>query len=344
MAWIAIVVLVGLVLYLFGPILAPFIVAAVLAYMCQPIVRRLLRAGVPQTLAAVIVLLVLATLLVMLVLVILPLLAREIGQLVSQLPGWLERLDTSVAPWINARLGTSIKLDPASIKALIGDTLQAQGDSGLKILGSLGLGGLGLLTLAADLLLVPVVLFFLLRDWNVLLAHLRNLIPRRVHDDVVSFVGEADAALGQYLHGQILVILCMAIYYTFGLWLTGLSFFLPIGVISGLVVFIPYVGSATGFALATLAAVMQWGDLGRIAWVWGLYAVGIAMEGNFVTPKIVGEKIGLHPVAVIFALLAFGQLFGFVGLVVALPASAVLLVALRKLRESYLRSDLYRGE
>jgi predicted PurR-regulated permease PerM len=341
-AWIAIVALLGLALYLFGPILAPFIVAAVFAYICQPIVRRLLAMGVPSTLAAAIVLLGLTAVLVTLLLVILPLFIREVAQLLNQLPGWFARLDTSLAPWINQKLGTSIKLDPATIKGLIGDALQSQGDAGLKMLGSLGMGSLGLLGVLADLVLIPVVLFFLLRDWSRLLDFVENLIPRRVHDDVISFVKEADGALAQYLHGQILVIACMVAYYAITLWLTGLSFFIPIAVISGLIVFIPYVGAATGLTLATLAAAMQWGEVSRMAWVWGVYAIGITVESNFVTPKIVGERIGLHPVAVIFALLAFGQLFGFVGLVVALPASAVLLVALRKIRVRYLASELYR--
>src|SRR3974390_89719 len=150
-AWIALAALIGLLLYLFGPILAPFILAAVFAYMCRPIVRRLLRVRTPPTLSAVIVLLGLTAVLVMLVVVMLPLVVREITKLLNQLPGWFAHLDTTLAPWLNEKLGTSIKLDPASIKATIGDTLQSQSDSSLKLLGSLGLGSLGLLGVLANL-------------------------------------------------------------------------------------------------------------------------------------------------------------------------------------------------
>jgi len=135
----------------------------------------------------------------------------------------------------------------------------------------------------------------------------------------------------------------MCVYYTLGLYFTGLEFFLPIGIITGVLVFVPYVGAATGFLLATLAAVMQFPSWGGLIWVWVVFGIGQALEGNFITPKLVGQRIGLHPVAVIFALLAFGQIFGFAGLLIALPASAVLLVGLRKLRAQYLASPFYNG-
>jgi predicted PurR-regulated permease PerM len=191
--------------------------------------------------------------------------------------------------------------------------------------------------------LVPVVQFYLMRDWDWMLARIDSLIPRGWHGRVNAFVRESDEALGQYLHGQILVILVMSVFYTLGLWLTGLEFFLPIGIITGVLVFVPYVGAAIGFVLATLAAGIQFPDWSGVLWVWLVFGIGQAIEGNFITPKLVGERIGLHPVAVIFALLVFGQLFGFLGLLLALPASAVLLVALRHLRDKYLASHLYSG-
>ena len=135
----------------------------------------------------------------------------------------------------------------------------------------------------------------------------------------------------------------MTLFYTLGLYFTGLEFFLPIGIITGVLVFVPYVGAATGFLLATLAAVMQFPSWGGLLWVWLVFVIGQGIEGNFVTPKLVGSRIGLHPVAVIFALLAFGQVFGFPGLLLALPASAVLLVGLRKLRQIYLASSFYNS-
>ena len=199
-----------------------------------------------------------------------------------------------------------------------------------------------MLGLVTNLVLTPVLQFFLMRDWETMHARADALIPRAWHTKVNEFMHEADNAMGEYLHGQILVILVMASFYTVGLWIAGLEFFLPIGIMTGTLVFIPYVGAAIGFLLATLAAALQFQDLPGVVWVWVVFGIGQALEGNFITPKLVGERIGLHPVAVIFALLAFGQLFGFAGLLIALPASAVLLVALRKLRGGYLGSELYK--
>lgn len=341
--WLGIALVAVALLYLLGPVLTPFFLAWVLAYICQPLVRKLKRVGIPATIGAILALVILGALIGLLVLIVLPLFVKEISQIVEQLPGWLERLNTTVAPWINAKLGTNLQLDPVSLKEAITAALSAQENLGMRVLNSLRLGGLGLLGLFANVVLVPVVLFFLLRDWGLFRRRIDELLPRPWRAPVLDFIGEADSALGQYLHGQMLVILVMCVFYPLGLWIAGLSFWLPIGIITGLLVFVPYVGAATGFVLATLAALMQFDEFTRVAWVWVVFVSGQAIEGNFITPKLVGERIGLHPVAVIFALLAFGQLFGFAGLLIALPASAVLLVGLRKLRARYIASALYKG-
>lgn len=340
--WIAVGLALLLLFYELRTVLTPFFLAAVIAYMLEPVVRRLRRWRVPRTLAVLLAMLLVLALLVLLVLIVLPLFVTEIQQLARELPGWLERLNTHVAPWINARLGTNLRLDPASIKEAISDALQTSEGLGGRVLTSLRMGGLGLLGLFANAVLVPVVLFFVLRDWPRIIRQSRLLIPRRWKGSVVGLFREADYALGQYLHGQMLVIGAMALFYTLGLWFTGLTYFLPIGILTGLLVFVPYVGAATGFILASVAALMQFDTFTSVVWVWVVFVTGQVIEGNFATPKLVGERIGLHPIAVIFALLAFGQLFGFTGLLVALPASAVLLVALRHLRARYFASDLYR--
>lgn len=339
--WLAVGALAIALLYVLSPILTPFVLAAILAYISQPMVLWLGRRKVPRTLAVVLVMLLVAAMFVVLLLIVLPLLVKEIAMLATAVPGWLDRLNETVAPWINAHLGTSLRLDPASLKEAITEAVQTREGLGEKLLTTLRLGGLGLLGLFANAVLVPVVMFFLMRDWEMIIARVEQLVPRAWHDEVTGFFRESDHALGQYLHGQIVVILIMCVFYTLTLWLTGLSFFLPIGVITGLLVFVPYVGAVTGFVLATLSALMQFDDFMRVVWVWVVFGVGQAIEGNFITPKFVGGAIGLHPVAVIFALLAFGQLFGFTGLLIALPASAVLLVALRKLRRKYLSSPFY---
>ena len=202
---------------------------------------------------------------------------------------------------------------------------------------------LALLAVVA-VLLIPVVLFYLLRDWKQVLARIDALLPRHLHAQTRRIFREIDAVLAEFLRGQMLVMLVMAVYYVTALWLAKLQFALPIGLLTGLLVFIPYVGAVTGFVLATIAALLQFGSLGEMAWVWVAFGLGQMLEGTVVTPVLVGERIGLHPVAVIFALLAFGSLFGFFGVLLALPASAALLVALRHVRAAYLASPLYGGK
>lgn len=191
------------------------------------------------------------------------------------------------------------------------------------------------------MLLVPVVLFYLLRDWDKLVANVDSIIPRRYHDRVTTLAREVDEVLAEFLRGQVSVMLIMSAFYVIGLWIVGLEFALPIGIITGILVFIPYLGVMVGLVLATLAAFMQFTSIGGVIPVWIVIGAGQLVEGMLITPKLVGDRIGLHPVAVIFALLAFGQLFGFFGVLLALPASAALLVWLRHLQKDYLVSSVY---
>jgi predicted PurR-regulated permease PerM len=341
--WTAIGGVILAALYWLGPVLAPFLLAAVLAYVCQPLVLWLGGKRLPRTLAVLAVMLVEALALVILALTVLPLFAQEITQLSVRLPMFLDRMNEIVAPWLASKFGITVGLDAASVKDAIHHSIANSEGLGMKILSSLHLGGLGLLGLFANLVLTPVVQFFLMRDWELIASRIDVLIPRAWHERVIGFVHESDQALGQYLHGQILVILIMCAFYTTGLWLAGLEFALPIGMITGTLVFVPYVGAATGLVLGSLAALLQFQDWTGLAFVWAVFALGQVLEGNFITPRLVGRRIGLHPVAVIFALLAFGQVLGLVGLLIALPASAVLLVALRKLKARYQQSTLYKG-
>jgi predicted PurR-regulated permease PerM len=212
-----------------------------------------------------------------------------------------------------------------------------------SVLPSLKLGGGVIFTLLGLVVLVPVVLFYLLSDWQAMLQRVEGWIPRTKLPSVKSFIAEADTVLGQYMRGQLLVMVILAVFYSAGLALWGLDLALPIGVFTGLAMCIPYIGFGIGLILAFLAGVLQF-DLGHTAFMLAaVYGAGQVLEGFFLTPRLVGERIGLHPLAVIFALLAFGQLFGFIGVLVALPASAVLLVALRRLKARYLASKLYQA-
>ena len=185
-------------------------------------------------------------------------------------------------------------------------------------------------------------MFYLLRDWNECLARVDDLIPRHLHSKVKEIVIEVDRVLAEFLRGQISVMLLMSVYYVLVLWLVGLEFALPIGIVAGMLVFVPYLGMITGLILATLAAVMQFTEFSNVVLVWAVFGAGQLLEGMAVTPWLVGKRVGLHPLAVIFALLAFGQLFGFFGLLLALPLAAILLVALRYGKAWYLSSTMYR--
>jgi predicted PurR-regulated permease PerM len=341
--WLIIAGVLLCLLWLLAPVLTPFFLAAILAYMLQPLVWRLDRRGVPRSLAVLLILLLEALTLVVLVLTVLPMFLREISHASAQLPAFLDRMDATLAPWIKDKTGYAISLDANSIREQLQEMVKTTEGLGSQVLNSLRLGGLGLLGLLANAVLVPVVQFYLMRDWESMLARVVALIPPAWRPTVRSFTLEADEAMAQYLHGQMLVILVMAIFYTTGLWLTGLEFFLPIGIITGILVFVPYLGSISGFFMATFAAMMQFSDWTSMLWVWGVFVIGQMLEGYVVVPRLVGERIGLHPLAVIFALLAFGQVFGFMGLLLALPASAVLLVALKRMRARYLDSQLFKG-
>jgi predicted PurR-regulated permease PerM len=329
-------------LYFLSPILAPFLFAAILAYISNPLVSWLERHRVRRTLGAVLVMLLLGGLFVLLLLILLPLFITEMRLLSERLPGYLAQLNDNLAPWIKARFGLELQLDFAGLKKLIGENLQGADGLGMKLIESLRIGGLAVLGFVVNLLLVPVVLFYLLRDWNGLLAQIEDLLPRRWHPQLSGVAAEIDAVLAEFLRGQVAVMVLMSVIYVLGLWLAGLEFALPIGIITGMLVFLPYVGMLTGLLLASLVALMQFPSVSGVVPVWIVFGIGQALEGTLVTPFLVGKRIGLHPVAVIFALLAFGQIFGFFGVLLALPASAALLVGLRHLGAQYRDSSLYK--
>jgi predicted PurR-regulated permease PerM len=341
--WPALALAVLVLFYFLSPILAPFLLGGILAYICDPLVDWLERRRVPRTIAVLLVMLLLVALLVLLAVILVPLFYKEVKLLSERLPGYLDQVNVHLVPWLKDRFGIQIQVDAASIRQLVTDSLQGTEGIGLKLLESLKIGGLTVIGYLVNLLLVPVVLFYMLRDWKGLLARLDRLVPRRWHTKARGLVAEIDAVLAEFLRGQVTVILAMSAFYTLGLWLTGLEFFLPVGVITGVLVFIPYVGMLTGLVLATLSALMQFGATSGLVWVGVVFAAGQALEGFVITPALVGQRVGLHPVAVIFALLAFGQIFGFFGVLLALPASAALLVGLRHLRTRYYASSFYKN-
>jgi predicted PurR-regulated permease PerM len=256
----------------------------------------------------------------------------------------MDRLQNSINP-LFTQWGLNFSLDMGSLKAQLMKYLSANRDDLLdSALSSLKLGGSVAMAVLGNAVLIPVALFYLLSDWDRVVASVVELVPPAWRPRYDAFMHECDEVLGQYLRGQLLVMLALAVFYTVGLGLFGLELALPIGVFTGLAVFVPYLGFGLGLLLALLAGLLQFASLKALVMVGVVFGIGQLVESFVLTPRLVGERIGLHPLSVIFALLAFGQTLGFIGVLIALPASAVLLVALRRVRQGYLDSDLYRPD
>ncbi len=350
-AWfvlLGVLIFAGFLLYLLSPILTPFVTAVVMAYILSPLVDWLEKKRVPRTIGTILAILLLIGLAVVFILVLVPLFVAESKQLSQQFPAFVESVKTNVLPWVKQHFGVDVPLDIPTIKAWIADALKeggagdVAGKVGASVFAKIGVGGLAIIGFLVNLLLIPVVMFYILRDWPSLVAKVDHAIPRRFHNAVAGFAKQVDDVLAEFLRGQVSVMVVMAVFYSVGLWLVGLQFWLPVGMMTGLLVFVPYLGSVSGILLGTIAALIQFQSLSGVWPVWVVFAVGQTLEGLAVTPFLVGDRIGLHPVAVIFALLAFGQLFGFVGVLVALPLSAVLLVAIRNANNVYQASEIYR--
>ena len=350
LAWGLIFALVLAAIWQLGPVLTPFVMAAVLAYALTPLVDGLDDLGrgrVPRLLAVLVVELLFVVAILGLALLIVPILAKELPLLREQVPVLLEGLNETLKPLL-AQFGVKVSLDVASIKAFVLKYLNANVEDALgSLMASLKLGGSVAFTLLGNAILIPVALFYLLMDWHLFVARVLKFVPPHLRVAFDSFTSEADAVLGQYLRGQLLVMMALAIYYSVGLSLFGLDLAWPIGIFTGLAVFIPYIGFGLGLILAILAGLLQFaaasGSAHVLIMVAVVYGSGQLIESFILTPRLVGERIGLHPLAVIFSLMAFGQLLGFFGVLVALPVSAVLLVALRRASERYMSSKLYQG-
>lgn len=330
-------------LWLLAPVLAPFVVAAVLAYILHAPVSALHARGMPRLLAVVLVEAVALLAVLGLLMLLVPVLLHELPLLREQVPRLALRFNESLVPLL-ARLGIEFSLDVAAIKALMLKVFGGNADELITAaLSSLRIGGSVALALVGYLVLVPVALYYLLVDARRLSHWAASLVPPRLRPSVFGFARECDDLLSHYLRGQVMVMLALAAYYTLALLLLGFDLAVPVGLFTGLAIFVPYLGYGVGLVLALLAGVLQFGPATGVLMVAAVYGLGQVLESFVLTPRWVGERIGLSPLAVIFALLAFGQLLGFVGVLIALPASAVLLVLLRRAQALYFDSKLYRG-
>lgn len=343
-------VLAGLVavcvlLYLLGPVLTPFLVAAGLAYLTDPWADRLEAKGLSRTSATVLVFSLVLTALVVVIVVLVPLLQQQIMVVISKVPEYIDWLQKQALPWLQQQLHIpALNLELETIKRAVMEHWQQVGGVAAGVLSSVTRSGLTLLAWIANVILIPLVTFYLLRDWDVLIAYIGNLIPRRCAPLVKRLAKECDQVLSGFLRGQLSVMAANGAVYATGLWLIGLDLALLIGVFSGLVSFVPYLGFIMGISFALIAALMQFQDVFHLLLVVLVYSIGQTLESFAFTPWLVGDRIGLHPVTVIFAVMAGGQLFGFVGVLLALPVAAVVGVLVRYAHERYLASSLYAGD
>lgn len=346
--WIAVILAAGWVVWALAPILTPFVLAALLGWLGDPLVDRLERRGRSRNTAVVLVFILMLLLLVLLLLVLVPLLERQVRTLISSLPAYRDWFVQVALPWIEQRTGLELMvwLDPERLFTWVREHWQQAGGAAATLFGYLSRSGFAMVAWVANIVLLPILTFYFLRDWDLLVERVASLVPRDHVDTVARLARESNDVLGAFLRGQFLVMIALGVIYAAGLSLVGLKLGMLIGLVAGLISFIPYLGTATGVVLGLLAAVVQAQglDLGLLLMVAGVFVAGQMLEGYVLTPRIVGDRIGLHPMAVIFAIMAGGQLFGFLGMLLALPVAAVANVLLRFAHERYRQSDLYTGE
>lgn len=333
--WLVAAALTGWLLYLLAPVLTPFVAAALLAYIGDPLADRLQRFRFPRTVAVVTVFLLTLLCLGLLVLLVVPLIQTQVSALMQALPGIIAQAEQVWLPRASEILG----IEPGSdigLAAFLSRYSDMAGTWGARVFLGLTKSGGALAAALLSLFLIPILTFYLLRDWDSILQRLGALVPGRQRDTVFKLARETDDVLGAFLRGQILVMFALAIIYSAGLVLVGLKFAIAIGVVAGLVSFVPYLGFVFGIALAGLTVIAEPNSLWMLAGVVATFTIAQMIEGSFLTPKLVGDRIGLHPVIVILSIAAGGQLFGFFGILLALPAAAVLSVMVRFAYTNYL--------
>ncbi|MDQ3206615.1 MAG: AI-2E family transporter [Pseudomonadota bacterium] len=344
--WAALALAVLWLLWLLAPILTPFVLAALLGWLGDPLVDRLERAGRSRNFAVILVFTVMSLMVLVILLLLVPAIESQIAILLRSIPSYREWFMDTALPWVEARSGMELTawLDVDRLSQLMRSNWERAGGFATAALSYMSRSGFALIALLANTVLVPVLAFFFLRDWDLFVARAAMLVPRDHVATVTRLAQESSAMLGGFLRGQFLVMLILGVMYAAGLWLVGLDLGILIGIIAGLLTFVPYIGPASGVIMGVIAALVQYGDWKHVAGVLAVFGIGQVIESYWLTPKLVGDRIGLHPVAVIFAVLAGGQLFGFLGMLLALPVAAVANVLLRYAQDRYTHSRLYAGD
>ena len=341
--WLIVLAVLIVALWLLSEILLPFVFGLAIAYLLTPTVDRLQRMGVPRLAGSLLLITLVVLAFVLVVLMVAPLLGGQLASFIDNIPGYVTRLQAVISdpsrPWLQKIIGEGLNTDKSM------SDLMTQGVGWLTaFLRSLWSGGRALVSLFSLVVVAPVVAFYLIYDWHRMIATVDAWVPVRHRATVHQLAREIDAAISGFVRGQTAVCLILGSFYAVALTLAGLNFGMLIGLVSGLITFVPYVGSLTGLVLSLGVAVAQfWPEWTSIATVLAIFVIGQFIEGNVLAPKLVGESVGIHPVWLIFALLAFGYLFGFVGLLVAVPLAATIGVLARFALKQYLASPVYTG-
>jgi predicted PurR-regulated permease PerM len=330
--WLGVFVLFCLAVYLLRSVLMPFVAGIVLGYLFDPLATRFEKFGMSRTWATALVFLTLIVILVP---------ACLLTVLINAAPTYIGGLIKRLEPILNHLQTQFPELETENIKALLKNNMTANMQLGGKLLKGVLTNGFALINLISLILITPVVAFYMLRDWDTFVAKVDNLLPRRSKEDIRGLFKQIDKALSGFIRGQVSVCLILGTYYSLGLHFIGLELGLLVGFLAGIISFIPYVGSISGFVVSIALAFAQFNDPTKVLEVVLIFGIGQFVEGNFLTPKLVGENVGLHPVWVMFALLAGGVLLGFLGLLIAVPVAAVLGVLTRYVLNNYKKSSLY---
>jgi len=342
--WLAAALILTLFLYMFSDILLPFVAGMVLAYFLDPVADRLQRLGLSRVMATVVILITFVVVLVLAFVILVPVLATQMSEFAGKLPEYLTRLQaliTSFDPqWLEQRFG----VDAASLKEGLNSVLTSGFGLLTTVFTSIWSSGVALVSVVSLFVVTPVVAFYMLLDWDRMVATVDSWVPRDHVKTVRAIATDINTATAGFVRGQGTLCLVLGAMYAIGLTLTGLNFGILIGLFAGLISFIPYVGSMTGLVLAVGVAFVQfWPDWTMVVAVAAVFFIGQFIEGNILSPKLVGKSVGLHPVWLMFSLFAFGALFGFVGLLIAVPAAAAVAVLVRFAISRYLESPLYKG-
>ena len=339
MAILLAILVLGTLTYYLSPILTPFLIGAIFAYLCDPVVEWLTGFKIPRTLSVVIVFTTLFIFIILLLILLVPPIQTQVIALINQIPSMLNDIEEKLLPWVSAHFGIDLKESLPKFENLRSENVVQASSSLLK---SMLQSGITIFEVLLNMVLIPVVTFYFLRDWDYIIQNIQTLIPKRAEPSVKKIAKECDTVLSAFLRGQLLVMLSLGIFYAIALSFIGLQYGMTIGLVIGLISIVPYLGMIVGVCVATITALTQFGTFTSVLWVLLIFLIGHGLENAYLSPKLIGDRVGLHPITVIFAILAGGKLFGFFGVLLALPVAAIIMVLIRHLLGRYRKSEWYK--